>query len=98
MTRGVPVFDPKRDLKGATPEKLAKALFRRTEPLPARVRQPVAGDEVALEEVAADEPGSVAVAAPGLSASELEFSRRGYNPVPWTPIHQLHRPRLLPRS
>ena len=33
MTRGVPVLDPKRDLVGATPEKLAKALFRRVEPL-----------------------------------------------------------------
>ena len=57
MTRGVPVLDPKRDLKGATPEKLAKALFRRTEPLPARVGKPVAGDQVAVEEVPADEPG-----------------------------------------
>ena len=33
MTRGVPVLDPAVHLKGATPEKLAKALFRRTEPL-----------------------------------------------------------------
>jgi len=33
MTRGVPVLDPKIHLKGATPEKLARALFRRTEPL-----------------------------------------------------------------
>ena len=57
MTRGVPVLDPKVHLKGATPEKLAKALFRRTEPLPARVRQPVAGDQVAVEEVPADEAG-----------------------------------------
>ena len=57
MTRGVPVLDPAVHLKGATPEKLAKALFRRTEPLPPRVRQPVAGDEVAVEEVATDEPG-----------------------------------------
>ena len=57
MTRGVPVLDPKRDLKGATPEKLAKALFRRTDPLPARVGEPVAGDTVAVEEVAADEAG-----------------------------------------
>ena len=32
MTRGVPVLDPKVHLKGATPEKLAKALFRRVEP------------------------------------------------------------------
>ena len=52
MTRGVSVLDPKRDLVGATPEKPAKALFRRTEPLPARVGGPVAGDEVAVEEVA----------------------------------------------
>ena len=57
MTRGVPVLDPKVHLKGATPEKLARALFRRTEPLALRVRQPVAGDEVAVEEVATDEPG-----------------------------------------
>ena len=58
MTRGVPVLDPERDLKGATPEKLAKALFRRAEPLrPPRVRKPVAGDKVAVEEVPADEPG-----------------------------------------
>ena len=55
--RGVPVLDPKRDLKGATPEKLAKALFRRTEPLPARVGKSVAGDQVPVEEVPADEPG-----------------------------------------
>ena len=33
MTRGVPVLDTARDLKGATPEKLAKALFRRVVPL-----------------------------------------------------------------
>ena len=52
-----PKLDPKVDLKGATPETLAKALFRRTQPLPARVGQPVAGDEVAVEEVATDEPG-----------------------------------------
>ena len=28
MTRGVPVLDPKVHLKGATPEKLARALLR----------------------------------------------------------------------
>ena len=28
-----PMLDPARDLAGATPEKLAKALFRRTKPL-----------------------------------------------------------------
>lgn len=57
MTRGVPVLDPAVHLKGATPEKLAKALFRRVEPRPARVGQSVAGDQVAVEEVPADEPG-----------------------------------------
>lgn len=57
MTRGVPVLDPKIHLKGATPEKLARALFRRTEPLPPRVGEAVAGDQVAVEEVATDEPG-----------------------------------------
>lgn len=37
MTRGVPMLDPKVHLKGATPEKLARALLRRVEPLrPAR--------------------------------------------------------------
>ena len=51
MTRGVPVLDPKRDLVGATPEKLARALFRRTGPLPARVGKSVRGDQVAVEEV-----------------------------------------------
>ena len=28
MTRGRPVLDPERDLKGATPETLARALLR----------------------------------------------------------------------
>ena len=41
-----PVLDPKRDLKGATPETLARALFRRVEPLrPGAGRKPVVGDE-----------------------------------------------------
>ena len=52
-----PMLDPARDLLGATPETLARALFRRVEPLrPARVRKPVAGDEVAVEKVAPDQP------------------------------------------
>ena len=58
MTRGVPVLDPEVHLKGATPEKLVKALFRHTGPLPARVRQSVAGDRVAVEKVATDEPSN----------------------------------------
>ena len=58
MTRGKPVLNPERDLKGATPEKLAKALFRRVEPLrPGAGRKPVVGDQVAVEKVPADEPG-----------------------------------------
>lgn len=56
MTRGVPVLDPKRDLVGATPEKLARALFRRTEPLrPGRGRKTVVRDQVAVHEPAPDE-------------------------------------------
>ena len=58
MTRGVPVLDPKRDLVGATPEKLARALFRRVEPLrPRPAGEAVVSDEVAVEEVPADEAG-----------------------------------------
>ena len=53
-----PMLDPTRDLAGATPEKLAKALFRRTGPLrPGTRRKPVVGDEVPVEEVAPDEAG-----------------------------------------
>ena len=41
-----PILDPERDLKGATPETLARALFRRVEPLrPTTRRKPVVGDE-----------------------------------------------------
>lgn len=51
-------IDPKVDLAGATPETLAKALLRPVEPLrSARVRQPVRGDQVAVEEPLADQPG-----------------------------------------
>ena len=57
MTRGVPVLDPKIHLKGATPEKLAKKLFRRVEPLAPRVGEAVVGDQVAVEEVPSDQPG-----------------------------------------
>ena len=50
-----PVLDPKRDLAGATPETLARALFRRVVPLqPSPARQPVVGDEVGVEQVPAD--------------------------------------------
>ena len=55
MTRGVPILDPERDLKGATPEKLARALLRPLRPRPGV--QPVASDEVAEQEIPPDEAG-----------------------------------------
>ena len=52
-----PMLDPARDLAGATPETLARALFRRVEPLRPSTRvQPVVGDEVSVEEVPTDKP------------------------------------------
>jgi len=54
------VLDPARDLVGATPETLAKALFRRTEPLRPETRtrrKAVRGNKVAVEKPAADKPG-----------------------------------------
>ena len=56
MTRGVPMIDPDVDLKGATPETLARALLRNGN-LPRRVGKPVARDEIAQKEVAADKTG-----------------------------------------
>ena len=54
-----PMLDLARDLAGATPETLARALFRRVEPLrPRPGGEAVIGDEVAVEEVAADESGN----------------------------------------
>ena len=53
-----PKLDPKVDLAGATPETLAKALFRRAETLRTGTRRkPVVSDEVAIEKVAPDESG-----------------------------------------
>ena len=52
------MLDPKRDLVGATPETLAKALFRRVESLrPRSAGKSVVGDQVAVEKVATDKPG-----------------------------------------
>ena len=49
-----PMLDPKRDLVGATPETLARALFR---PLRRSQRaKAVVGDEVSVEEVATNYP------------------------------------------
>ena len=51
-----PMLDPERDLNGATPETLARALLRnRLGPRPAG--KSVVGDEVAVEKVATDKPG-----------------------------------------
>ena len=51
-----PMIDRERDLKGATPEKLARALLR-----PLRPRggtQAVVSDKVSVEKVAADQAGN----------------------------------------
>ena len=54
-----PMLDPKRDLAGATPETLARALFRRIKPLrPSRRGKPVVGNKVAVEKVAPDKPSN----------------------------------------
>ena len=48
-----PMLDPERDLKGATPEKLVKALFRRS--VPSKGAEAVVGDPVTVEKVATDQ-------------------------------------------
>ena len=48
-----PMLDPKRDLVGATPETLARALFRPLRPHRAKA---VVRDEIPIEEVATDHP------------------------------------------
>lgn len=45
------MLDPARDLAGATPEKLARALLR-----PRAARKPVVRDEIPVEKAPADEP------------------------------------------
>ena len=52
-----PMLDPARDLAGATPEKLARALLR-NRLRPSAGGKPVVGDEVAVEKVPADKPGN----------------------------------------
>ena len=47
-----PMLDPKRDLKGATPESLARALLR-----PRQGTKPVARNEVSEQKPATDKPG-----------------------------------------
>ena len=53
MTRGVPMIDPKVHLKGATPEKLARALFRKNLRSGPGIK-PVVSNEVAVEKIATD--------------------------------------------
>ena len=54
-----PMLDPERDLKGATPETLARALFRRTEPLrPSRRTKPVVSNKVTVKKPVADKPSN----------------------------------------
>ena len=53
-----PMLDPARDLAGATPETLTRALFRRVEPLRPRAGgEAVVGDEPIVGEGAAHESG-----------------------------------------
>jgi hypothetical protein len=50
------MLDPKRDLMGATPEKLARALLR---PLRSRAGgQPVVPNKVTVEKIATDQAGN----------------------------------------
>ena len=52
-----PMLDPDRDLKGATPEKLARALLRRVESLRPRTGSKAVGrDKVAAKKVPANKP------------------------------------------
>ena len=51
-----PMLDPKRDLKGATPEKLAKALFRRS--VPSEGAKSVVSDKVTVEKVTTNKTGN----------------------------------------
>ena len=52
-----PMLDPKRDLAGATPETLVRALFRRVVPLrPCTRRKPIVRNETVVEESPANEP------------------------------------------
>ena len=49
-----PTLDPKRDLRSATPEKLARALLKQPELRPRPAGRAVVRDQVAVEKVPAD--------------------------------------------
>ncbi len=54
-----PMLDPKRDLAGATPETLARALFRRIERSgPSRRGKAIVSDEIAEKKPASDKAGN----------------------------------------
>ena len=53
-----PMLDPARDLAGATPETLARALLRPLGARPRATRQPVVSDKVAVEKVVTDKRAS----------------------------------------
>ena len=50
-----PMLDPERDLKGATPEKLARALLRS---VPSKRAKSVVSDKVTVEKVTTNKPGN----------------------------------------
>ena len=54
-----PMLDPKRDLAGATPETLARALFRSTGTLrPGTRRKAIVHDEITEKKPASDKAGN----------------------------------------
>ena len=53
-----PMLDPKRDLVGATPEKLARALLRQPDLGPRPTGKAVVSDEITVKKVATDKPSN----------------------------------------
>ena len=53
-----PMIDPQRDLKGATPETLARALLRQPDLGPRPTGKAVVSDEVTVKKVATDKPSN----------------------------------------
>ncbi len=51
-----PMIDPARDLKGATPEKLVKALFRPVSPR--HGRKPIVRRKISVKQVSANHSGN----------------------------------------
>ena len=53
-----PMLDPKRDLAGATPETLARALLKQPNLGPRPTGKAVVRDKVAVKKVATDQPSN----------------------------------------